>query len=202
MAKSNHADGTPNMRARVGLACALAVFAVSTALSACGGSEEQVPPPKLPRALGSDLATQSDAVAESLDAGEACQAAEQARGLQQAVQDAIAADEVPRALRRPLVSAVEPLCERPEEPAVSCDALEAKKQELEEQKKEIEKAFKEDKEERERRKKAIEEEKKALEEELRACRENVRERRASYLVSLENRSGADSAHPVRRPRQG
>ena len=53
-------------------------------LAACGGEREVAPPPpKLPSALGAQLAAESDSVAQLLDAGDACGAAERAVALQQ-----------------------------------------------------------------------------------------------------------------------
>jgi hypothetical protein len=185
--ETKHVHSESELTLRVMLVRLLAVVAVGAALSACGGSQD-APSPKLPATLANDLAGQSEAIAASIDSGDGCRAADQARRLQQAVERAIATNDVPPVLQGPLRAAVNrvvtdvaPLCEPPapqekeesqvDEQAVSCNALEAQKKELEERKREIEETFKDDKDERERRKKAIEEEKKALEEETRQCRE-------------------------------
>jgi hypothetical protein len=58
--------------------------APALALGGCGGEREAAPPaPKLPSALGEQLAAEADAVGQQLDGGDPCGAAERAAGLQQ-----------------------------------------------------------------------------------------------------------------------
>jgi len=80
------------------VALALAVIAAS----GCGGGGLTAPPPRLPHALGAELAAQADAVEASLARGDDCGAAAQAASLRQSVADAVAAGQVPAELRAPL----------------------------------------------------------------------------------------------------
>ena len=82
---------------------ALIALGAALALTACGGSGQSTAEvPRLPRALASDLASTSDAIADALDAGDECGAAELADDLKNAVDDAIAAGRVPSDLQSEL----------------------------------------------------------------------------------------------------
>jgi hypothetical protein len=64
--------------------------------SACGGSDQRsAEEPSLPRALASDLADTSEAIAAALDAGDVCGAAGLADELKNAVDAAVASGQVP-----------------------------------------------------------------------------------------------------------
>jgi hypothetical protein len=82
-------------------------------LAGCGGTEEATPHPQLPNALAARLASDADAVAARLDAGDPCGAAERAAALQQ---ETIAAlnrpGEVPDALKDDLGFAVADVVDR------------------------------------------------------------------------------------------
>jgi hypothetical protein len=92
-----------------------AALLVAVALSACGGdggaSDEAEPPaaPSLPRALAEELAAASDDVAELLEAGDGCAAAERAAELREQALAAVESGAVPPQLERPLATAVERL---------------------------------------------------------------------------------------------
>jgi hypothetical protein len=58
--------------------------------------------PALPRAIASDLASQSDAIADALDDEDVCRAAELADELKDAVDAAVAGGRVPPAFQREL----------------------------------------------------------------------------------------------------
>jgi hypothetical protein len=150
------------------------------ALSACGGSEEPPPEPKIPARLAQDFAAQADAVAATLEAGDPCGAKEQAFALHADVTEAINAGRIPRVFRRELQGAVAELVEiecvpaepPPEEPT-SCAALEERKEQLEAEKEAVKEI--EDEDERKAREEEIEAEKRAVEEELKACEEEAEE---------------------------
>jgi hypothetical protein len=93
-------------RRRLELAAAVAV---ALCLSACGAAKQSVPPPTLSRALGSSLATQSDAVATALASGDSCHALTLARQLQQRTIAAINDGQVAAGLQEQLSSAVNAL---------------------------------------------------------------------------------------------
>jgi hypothetical protein len=80
----------------------LIVIALGAALAStsCGGSDQSsAEAPRLPRALASDLADTSEAIADALDAGDVCGAADLADQLKDAVDAAVSAEEVPPELR-------------------------------------------------------------------------------------------------------
>ncbi len=80
------------MRLRAGTLAALSLVAVA----ACGGSAQpQAEERPLPRALASDLADKSEAIAAALDAGDQCGAAHLADELQDAVEAAVADGRIP-----------------------------------------------------------------------------------------------------------
>ena len=81
-------------------------------LSACGGARHAAPPPTISRPLASSLATQSDAVAAALAAGDSCRALTLARTLRQRTIAAINRQRVARALEEQLSSAVNALVVR------------------------------------------------------------------------------------------
>ncbi|HUZ99877.1 MAG TPA: hypothetical protein VMU74_11030 [Gaiellaceae bacterium] len=85
---------------------------VMLALAGCGGSAKPpavAKPPRLPHALGQTLATQANAVAQALEAGDGCTALADATGLQNAVAQAIAAHEIPLRLQPTLSATVDAL---------------------------------------------------------------------------------------------
>ena len=84
---------------------ALAVVAAA----GCGGGGSAASSPRLPRALGSRLAAQADVVEAALARGDECGAASAAEGLRRAVTAAVAAGEVPVALRVPLARSADSL---------------------------------------------------------------------------------------------
>ena len=79
--------------------------------SGCGGGSGSAapPPPRLPHALGVELAAQADAVEAGLARGDECGAAAAAEGLRQAIAGAVAAGQVPAALRAPLSQSADSL---------------------------------------------------------------------------------------------
>jgi hypothetical protein len=82
-------------------------------LSACGGTQHAAPPPPtISRSLASSLATQSDAVAAALAAGDSCRALTLARTLQRRTIAAINQHRVDAALQEQLASAVNALVAR------------------------------------------------------------------------------------------
>jgi hypothetical protein len=83
-------------------------------LAGCGGGSEHraAPPPRLPAALGSDLAARSDRVAQALDAGDGCGAAALANELQQQTIAAINAHRVPAPFQEDLAASVTDLVSR------------------------------------------------------------------------------------------
>lgn len=87
----------------------LTALSIALVLAGCGGEQAAPPAPRLPQALAQDLASESEAVARSLEAGDSCGAAEQARQLQQAVIDAINQARVPNAFHEELQGAVNAL---------------------------------------------------------------------------------------------
>jgi hypothetical protein len=88
-------------------------------LAGCGGGAERrtAPPPRLPRPLAQQLAGQADAVAASLDRGDACAARDRAAALQRSAIAAVL--RIPGRLRENLVGAVNelvselPACRQP-----------------------------------------------------------------------------------------
>jgi len=68
--------------------------------------------PTIPRAVAAELATQADAVAADLQAGNGCAARDRFYGLSGAVDRAVAANRIPVRLQAPLESAVASLGSR------------------------------------------------------------------------------------------
>jgi hypothetical protein len=66
----------------------------------------------LPRALAADLASQSDAIAQALDAGDPCRASNLAQALQAQTIAAINTRRIAGSLQEPLASAVTDLATR------------------------------------------------------------------------------------------
>ena len=141
------------------------------ALAACGGNGGDAPPEEqgLPPGLAERLAKESEDVADKLDAGDQCGAAEQADVLEDAVEQAIAEGKVPEAFQAELTAAAKKLqndvnCPQqpPPAPEADCEELEEQKQALEEQK--------EDAEEDEA--KELDRQIKELERQLKACGSN------------------------------
>jgi hypothetical protein len=148
----------------------LAAIGAVLALAACGGGDARPEEPGLPPRLAERLAAQSEAIADKLDAGDTCAAAQEADLLNDEAQAAIDAGDVPPALQAELMSTVAELvnnvnCPQPPPPpppaADDCEELEEEKKELEEEKKDAEGAVKEQ----------LEAQIKALEEQIKACRE-------------------------------
>jgi hypothetical protein len=82
----------------------LAALTLAIALAGCGGSSDETAQsqPQLPHAIAEDLASKSDAVADALDAGDTCKAAELADRLKDAVEGALAGGQVPPAFQAEL----------------------------------------------------------------------------------------------------
>jgi len=89
-----------------------AALAAALTLSACGGARHAAPPPTISRPLASSLATQTDAVAAALAAGDSCRALTLARTLRQRTIAAINQHRVDAALQEQLSSAVNALVVR------------------------------------------------------------------------------------------
>ncbi len=82
----------------------LAVLCLAIALAGCGGgSSPTTAPAELPRAVADDLASKSDAIADTLDAGDQCRAAQLADELKNAVEAAVSGGQVPSAFQGELV---------------------------------------------------------------------------------------------------
>jgi hypothetical protein len=145
----------------------LAATGALLALAGCGGGDARPEEPGLPRAVAERLAQESEAIADKLDAGDTCGAAQQADVLEDAVQQAIGSGDVPAAFQGELVQTARQLqndvnCPQPPPPpAEDCEALEEEKKALEEQKKDAEEEAQEQ----------LEEQINALEEEIKACKE-------------------------------
>jgi hypothetical protein len=124
----------------------LAMAGVVLALAACGGGGDARPEePSLPRGVAEQLAQESEAIAEKLEAGDVCGGAQQADTLVDSVEQAIAAGDVPDEFQAELTANAQELqndvnCPQPQPPPANddCDALEEEKQALEEQKKDAE----------------------------------------------------------------
>jgi hypothetical protein len=90
-----------------------AAFAAALCLSACGGAKQAAPPPPtFSHSLASSLATQSDAVADALAAGDTCRALGLAQRLQQSTIAAINGGRVAAGLQEQLSGAVNELVAR------------------------------------------------------------------------------------------
>jgi hypothetical protein len=146
----------------------LAATGALLALSGCGGGGDARPEePGLPRAVAERLAQESEAIADKLDAGDTCGAAQQADVLEQAVEEAIGNGDVPEAFQAELLETARQLqndvnCPQPPPPPEQdCEALEEEKKALEEQKKDAEGEEKQQ----------LEEQIKVLEEQIKACKE-------------------------------
>jgi hypothetical protein len=89
----------------------LAALLATAALAACGGHARlAAPPPKLPRALATELANRSSVLAQQLAAGKACAAHATARALTAQTIAAInGGGGVPQLLQEPLLTAVQDL---------------------------------------------------------------------------------------------
>jgi hypothetical protein len=73
----------------------LIALGAALATASCGGSSQSsADEPRLPRAIASDLAEKSEAIAATLDAGDACGAANLADELKDAVDAAVAAGRI------------------------------------------------------------------------------------------------------------
>jgi hypothetical protein len=77
---------------------------LAVVLAACGGegSNATAESPSLPRAVANDLAGRSDQIADALDGGDVCGAAQLADELKDAVDVAIAGGQVPSAFQAEL----------------------------------------------------------------------------------------------------
>jgi hypothetical protein len=147
----------------------LALAGAVLALAACGGNGGDASPeePGLPPGFAERLAKESEAVADKLDAGDQCGAAEQADVLEDAVEQAIAEGKVPDVFQAELTAAAQKLqsdvnCPQqpPPAPEVDCEELEEQKKALEAQKEGAD----------EDQRKELDEQMKALEEELKDCK--------------------------------
>lgn len=81
------------------------MFLLAAVAAGCGGGEP-APPPSLPAALVADLAARSDAVAQKLEAGDACGARAEAAALHADAIAAVNAGRVPARYQEELVSSV------------------------------------------------------------------------------------------------
>ena len=87
-----------------------ASLALVLALAGCGGSTPtQSDSSAIPRSAADKLADQSESIAAAWEAGDTCGAAQQADDLRHAVEDALAAGEIPAAYQDELQAAVENL---------------------------------------------------------------------------------------------
>jgi outer membrane biosynthesis protein TonB len=148
---------------RLGTWLVAAGAVLALALAACGGSDATPEQAGLPRALAERLASESDAIADKLDAGDECGAAQQADILESAVEEAIAAGQIPDEFQAELLENAQQLqndvnCPQPPPPPDECAQLEEQKQALEEQKEDAE-----------------DEEKELLEEQIKALDEQIKE---------------------------
>jgi hypothetical protein len=150
----------------------LAATGALLALTGCGsgGGDARPEEPGLPRAVAERLAQESEAIADMLDAGDTCGAAEQADVLEDAVEEAIGNGDVPEAFQAELLETARQLqndvnCPQPPPPPPSpeqdCEALEEEKKALEDKKNDAEGE----------EKKQLEEQIKALDEQIKACKE-------------------------------
>jgi hypothetical protein len=161
----------------------LALAGAVLALAACGGGGDARPEePTLPRGLAERLAQESEGIADKLEAGDQCGAAEQADVLEDAVEQAIAEGDVPDAFQAELTATARKLqndvnCpeEPPPPPPDECEELEEQKQTLQEQKDATE----------------DEEEKALLEEELKALEEQIKEACGKGNGKGQNGDGGD-----------
>jgi hypothetical protein len=99
---------------------ACSALALALSLAGCGGSSdggEQAPPPSLAADVGAFFVQETEEVTDALEAGEPEIARGEALELRQLVQEEIDAGRVPRALRAPLLAAVERLIASIEVPA-------------------------------------------------------------------------------------
>jgi hypothetical protein len=82
---------------------ALIALGLALALAGCGGGSDQTAgEAAIPRAVAEDLAAKSDAIAEALDAGDVCGAAQLADDLKGAIASAVAGGRVPPELQQDL----------------------------------------------------------------------------------------------------
>jgi phage shock protein A len=137
----------------------LAVTGALLALAGCGGGDATPEEPGLPRAVAERLAQESEAIADKLDAGDTCGAAQQADVLLDRVEQAIANGDVPVEFQGELLETARQLqndvnCPQPPPPPEQdCEALEEEKKALEEQKEQLDEQIK------------------ALEEQIKECRQ-------------------------------
>lgn len=144
----------------------LALAGAVLALAACGGGDDARPEePGISPGVAERLAQESEAIADKLDAGDVCGAAQQADVLVSSVEQAIAGGDIPEAFQAELTTAATNLqndvnCPaEPPPPEPDCDALEEQKQALEEQKEDAE----------EDEKKELDQQIKELDRQLREC---------------------------------
>jgi hypothetical protein len=94
---------------------AIAAAVAALGLAGCGNDNAHraaPPPPRLPRVLADELASQSDELARALDAQDSCRASSLVRVLQARTIAAINARRVPAAFQEPLASTVTDLVSR------------------------------------------------------------------------------------------
>jgi hypothetical protein len=95
---------------------AAAAIVVALLLAGCGGGKgaatTTAQQPRIPAAVASDLRRRADAVAAALDSGDGCAARTQARGLVQAVTQAVNRRQIPGPLLEPLTSSANGLAAR------------------------------------------------------------------------------------------
>jgi hypothetical protein len=145
----------------------LAATGAVLAFAGCGDGDARPEEPGLSPAVAERLAEESEAIADRLDAGDTCGAAQQADVLEDAVEQAIGAGDVPAEFQAELLETARQLqndvnCPQPPPPPEEdCEALEEEKKALEEQKKDAEG----------QEKKQLDEQVKALDEQIKACKE-------------------------------
>jgi hypothetical protein len=105
------------MRRWMARATLIAAAAVAAVLAGCGGDEEpQRERPKLPRQVAAALATESEDIAQALDAGEDCAAHRKAQALRAHIGDTVSGGQVPPKLGVEMGEAAETLAD-----AIECE---------------------------------------------------------------------------------
>jgi hypothetical protein len=93
-------------------AAAVAALAIALAGAACGEDEQPPPPPELATEIGKTLAERANEVAEQLEDGRRCAAADEARELRDVAERQVSNDRVPDELSEPLLTGVDALVGR------------------------------------------------------------------------------------------
>jgi hypothetical protein len=93
-------------------AAAVAALALAVVGAACGEDEPPPPPPELATQVGKTLAERANEVAEQLEDGRRCAAADEARELRDVAERQVSNDRVPDELSEPLLTGVDALVGR------------------------------------------------------------------------------------------